>query len=181
MKKLFSTFLLTMLFLPLTVNAQAEGGQPAAMAEKSINVYIFTQQGCPHCARTLAYLEELKKTEYPQLMVTEFDLKIHPEYFQKYVQFATALNVYSSDWGVPVTFVGDKVVFGELLSDIRAAIETSKVKNSRDTEDIVNDYVKAHPELNPAPVASTSASVIGWVVIGVVGIAVLVLVINKLL
>lgn len=178
MKKLFNLILLALFLLPISANAQAIEADPAAPAP--INVHIFTQQGCPHCARTLIQLEELKKTEYPQIVVTEYDLKTNPEKYQTYVQFATAFNVFSSSLAVPVTFVGDKVVFGEKPSEIRAAIETCKIKQCRDTKDIVAEYVAAHPEVAP-DTTNSSASIVGWIVLGVVGVGVLVLIINKLL
>jgi glutaredoxin len=178
MKKLFNLILLALFLLPMSANAQAIEADPATPAP--INVHIFTQQGCPHCARTLVYLEELKKTEYPQIVVTDYDLKTNPEKYQTYVEFATAFNVFSTALTVPVTFVGDKVIFGEKPSDIRAAIETCKIKQCRDTKDIVAEYVSAHPEVQPAP-ANSSASIVGWIVLGVVGIAIIVFVINKFL
>ncbi len=162
MKKIIFTILIGLLFFsPLTTNASTE---TEPVAQKNIDVYIFTQQGCIHCVAVKSLLDELKQKEYPGLTVHEFDLRTNPEYFKQYVEFGKAYKSLDARGAVPVTYVGEKVVHGAALSDIRGIIEICNIKECKNPQTIVNEYLKINPDAIVKNTGST-ATTVGVVVI----------------
>jgi len=159
MKKII--FLLFLFLLPLNF-VQAEE------AAKKIDIYIFTQQGCQYCAKVKTYLDELKKTDYPGLVVHEFDIRTNPEYVQDYIKYAIAYNVYSPNMGVPISYVGEKAVEGAVLTDLRGIIEICNIKECKNPETVIKEYFEQHPEANSKIPNSTNATIWGWAILGVI-------------
>ncbi|RLE45948.1 hypothetical protein DRJ22_03235, partial [Candidatus Woesearchaeota archaeon] len=58
--------LLLMVFLLIELFA----GFAAAQENKTVGLYLFYGQGCPHCAKLRAYLSEISKG-YPTLNIVE--------------------------------------------------------------------------------------------------------------
>lgn len=190
MKKIFLILLVAAIFIPVqtafaetapsvTAPTITIGQIQTAPAPKTINVYIFTKQNCPHCATVKAQLEELKKTDYPGLIIHEFDMIANPEYVKKYIEFGQAYNSLDPQLGVPFTIVGEKVVHGNIPTEIRGIIELCNIKECKNPETIVADYLKANPQLSNQLNASNNKTIIGWIVISALIIAGVLLWINK--
>lgn len=151
--------LMAILFFLIPFIAQAD--QTAA---KEIPVYIFTQQGCPHCAAILALLDELKNNSYSGIKIYEFDLKAHPEYFSAYQKMAAAYGIDANQ--VPITYIGGRAIIGEQESTIREAVEYCSLP--------INECVNPGKYLeNILPNLDVNASqskikFIGWLVIGAI-------------
>lgn len=151
--------LVALLFLILTpfLAANAE--------EDTLPVYIFTQTGCPYCAQTLKHLEEVKESTYPELEVIDYDLRQNPGFVQKFSQYQKAYSTYAD--GVPVTFIGNKVIKGYLPNEIDVALaECKNNTNCVNPEEVVEKYLEENPDAQQE--ASKEKTVMGWVVIGVV-------------
>lgn len=148
-------------------------------ADKTTEVYIFTQKGCPYCAKAMALLDEMKKNDYPEINVNEFDLKVHPKYVKKYLEFATAYNINPD--GVPVIYIGPKTIIGFQETSIREAIETCHlpISNCLNPNDYVTEQLKNLPSVPDSNNSNSSKTIIGWVVLGVLVVGGGALVINK--
>lgn len=138
---------------------------PSVNAENNkINIDVFTQTGCQYCAQTMDHLNALKKDKYPEMVITEFDIRRDPTFYQSFIDYKHA---YGSDAdGTPVTFIGKKVIQGALLEEIDAAIEGCKQQSCEKPADIVATYVKEHPSAEQQK--ASDKTIIGLVIIGVV-------------
>lgn len=137
---------------------------PVFAADNEINVKIFTQTGCAYCAKTMEHLNDLKKNKYPEIEITEYDIRRDPAYYQLFNDYR---RTYGSDAdGTPVTFIGKKVIQGELLEQIDTAIEECKQQPCEDPADIVAKYVKDNPTAEQKQ--ANDKKIIGWIIIGVV-------------
>jgi len=169
MKKIYWLLLLFM-FSPLL---------SASAAEKTTEVYIFTQKGCPHCANALALLDEMKSDGYPEIVVNEFDMKVQPKYVKKYQEFATAYNINPN--GVPVIYIGPKTIIGFQETSIREAIETCHLPISScvNPNDYVTEQLKNLPLTSTSANPNSSSAIVGWVVLGILVIGGGALIVNK--
>jgi len=154
MKKIFPLFLILLLFsfIPL---ARAE-------SEKT-KVIVFTQTGCAYCAKSLSHLENLKRDQYPNLEITEYDIRRDPNYYQTFVNYQNAYG--SSADGTPVIFIGNKMIKGYLPNEIDKTLENCEMNTCQDPEKFVADYIKEHP--SAAQQQQKDKTVVGWVILGV--------------
>lgn len=163
---LFSIFILTPFFF---ANAETQ----SAVAGKPVDVYIFTQTGCPHCANAIAFLNNYKATANPNLTIQEFDMVAHREYVGKFFQFAAAYNAPTET--VPVVFVGDRFVAGDRLDNLKSLLDDCGARACVDPEQYVND----HPTQTSTSAPQTDKSIAGYVVLGVVIVGAGLIVVNK--
>ncbi|MDD4995988.1 MAG: thioredoxin family protein [Patescibacteria group bacterium] len=91
------------------------------LAQKSVNVYFFWGEGCPHCAKEKVFLEKLEQ-KYSEVKIYDYDAWKTSENRQLLVDFGEKLNVNIS--GVPFTVIGEKYFIGWYNEEITgAAIE----------------------------------------------------------
>ncbi|MEK7159197.1 MAG: glutaredoxin domain-containing protein [Patescibacteria group bacterium] len=169
MKKIYWLIILVM-FLPL-FNVSA--------TEKTTEVYIFTQQGCPHCANALALLDEMKSSDYPEIVVDEFDMKVQPKYVKKYQEFATAYNINPT--GVPVLYIGPKTIIGFQETEIRQALESCHlpISNCINPNDYVAEQLKSLPAIPNSTNPNSPQAMVGWVVLGILVVGGGIVIVNK--
>ena len=144
-------------------------------ADKDLDVYIFTSTGCPYCAQMLSHLEELKENTYPNLKIHEFDLREDPKHYDAFTNYQMAYSTVAD--GVPVSFIGNKVIKGNLQNEVDAALANCNENECLDPESIVADYVKANPSAKQA--ASSDKALMGWIVIGVIVVGGVVLLLSR--
>ncbi|MFH0988135.1 MAG: hypothetical protein V1763_02070 [Parcubacteria group bacterium] len=158
-------WLLLILFLLIPiVNVQA------ATAPNPIELYIFTRQGCSHCAAALSLLNTLKTTSYPNLNYYDFDMANDRTAIDKFFQFASAYNV-SAD-SVPGIFIGTTAIIGYEESNIRDAISRCSDVACQNPQDIVNNYLIDHPSAgNSTGTTTNTKQIVGWSILGVAIIA----------
>lgn len=155
MKKIIPVLLLLLLFVFI----------PSAKAEnEKINVVIFTQTGCAYCAKTLAHLDDLKKNQYPELEVKEYDLRRDPSYYQKFINYQSAYSGNAD--GTPVLFIGNKMIKGYLPNEIDQTLSECKINTCQNPEERVATYVKEHPSTEQQQ--QKDKTIIGWVILGVI-------------
>lgn len=146
---------------------------------KPMNIHIFTQTGCPHCASAISLLENMKNNGYPEIVINEFDMKANHDHIKKLLLFA---NAYQADpRTVPLIFIGDKHISGYLENSLREAIEYYHlpVNNYPDPQNIVDEYYQSHPVQSEQPAGNTKTEIVGWVVIGAIILGGGVILINK--
>jgi cytochrome c biogenesis protein CcdA/glutaredoxin len=133
MKKviLFSALILLSLIVPLVESQET----------KQIDLYFFYGQGCPHCAKAEAFLENVE-INYPNLVIHK-----HETYFNEGSRnlFLEMSNEYGKQIeGVPTIFLDNKVFVGfsnsigeqieEKLAECEERCETEE-KNEENSED----------------------------------------------
>lgn len=173
MKKII--YLLALFFLCVGIGASAQ--------DKKVDVYVFSQQGCPYCAKTLTLLDELKSKDYPELKIHEYDMKEHPEYINKFAEFAKA---YDADINkVPTTFINKTAISGFRESDFRQMVEYCHlpVNNCVDPAKFVQEKLsQPTPVTETKPFTNTARpEVIGWIFIGGIVIGGAIFIFNKMI
>lgn len=77
--------------------------------KKSVILYFFWADGCPYCAEEKYFLSNLKK-KYPSLEIKDYEVSHNPDARHLLQTISKAYNIIPL--GVPVTFVGNKVLVG---------------------------------------------------------------------
>jgi thiol-disulfide isomerase/thioredoxin len=106
MKKIIIAFLILVTGVLGVLPAQA---QVPTEAKKSVNVYFFWGEGCPHCAKEKPFLEQMKE-KYPELEVHDYEVWGNGANRDLMVEFGKKLNATVN--GVPFTVVGEQYVVG---------------------------------------------------------------------
>lgn len=115
MKKVFFIIFLVAIFLP-------SAGYSAA---NPVELYFFEGQGCQHCARMASYLEGLK-SDYPNLIVKDFEVYFNKDNQDLFQRMATAYGANSN--GVPAIFIGDEVIIGENYEKLKNVVEKCSIE-----------------------------------------------------
>src|SRR4030043_151084 len=97
-------FILGLLILLTSVSGSAQ--QPS----KTIPIYIFFAEDCPNCQPILQSYVPTLKAMYPFLEIKTFDLA-SPAYYEALAKLEKELNRRGG--GVPVIFIGDRMLSGE--------------------------------------------------------------------
>lgn len=112
---------LLFLLLPLTAGAQNY------TSPSGVHLIFFYGQGCPHCAKGLAFLDEME-SKYPSLKIHIHEVYFNNEDRQLMMDLAGAYGVEIG--GVPTTFINGKIITGfsdslgrAVESEIRHCIE----------------------------------------------------------
>ena len=114
-KKILFLTIFALVFFGFSALAQEES--PEA---KTIDLYFFEGQGCPHCAKMKSYLEGLK-VDYPNLKVYEFEVYFNEESQVLYSKMAGAYGVSST--AVPMVFIGDEFISGADFEKVKNVVE----------------------------------------------------------
>lgn len=117
-----------------------------------VNVYIFTRDGCPHCANEKAFLKDLvSQEEFKDVVVKEYEVMSSP----KNAVMLTKVGRYfkANVGGVPFTVIGSKYIVGyfDEATTGREILDAIKlVQEGKDTDimpTILNGNV---PSSNPS-------------------------------
>ncbi len=93
-------------------------------------IYFFYNSGCSHCTAEKPFLANLV-TKYPELTVKSYEVWTIQENVDLFNQLAQAYGVSAN--GVPVTFIGESVVFGYSTDEISGQEIEEKIKNCLDS------------------------------------------------
>jgi glutaredoxin len=102
-------FKMTLFVMFMVVFLAVTGSQPVRAEQNVINVYIFEGEGCPYCAKALAYLQSLAD-EDPQIVIHDFEVYHNLENREFFIAFA-AKHGYEPQY-VPNTFIGERYWIG---------------------------------------------------------------------
>ena len=101
-------------------------------SSKSVIVYLFWGDGCPHCAAEKPLLEDLTR-RYPSVQVQMFEVWNVPENRDLFSKMTAAYGFEPS--GVPTTFLGDRYWVGyndQIGREIEAAVSACAASDCRD-------------------------------------------------
>jgi len=102
-EKIIQIFLLIVFSLFIFIS------QKNVIAEQPIQIDFFYSTTCPHCDKTKAFLELLKK-DYPQLILNQYEIS---QYSQLLIDFYKKYQVPIQSQGlVPIVFINDKYFIG---------------------------------------------------------------------
>jgi len=96
---------------------------------KTIELYFFWGSGCPHCANMTQVLQEIS-AQYSELTIRRFEVWYSPAN-------QTMLNAVAEGYnfkpeGVPVIFIGDKVIEGDsqnAIAQLREAVKNCSIND----------------------------------------------------
>lgn len=103
-KAVFSLFAILSIFALLSTNLAF------ASNNKTINIYFFHGEGCPHCAKEKLFLEKQSRDENINIRVFPFEVYHDKESVELLKRVAEKLQISTS--GVPLTIIGEETVFG---------------------------------------------------------------------
>ncbi len=118
-----SIAVLILFLLPATAPTQ-----PLTAGKHPVAVTLFWGEGCPHCEREKAFLQELHR-RIPGVDVRDYEVWKHRENAELYKQVLKAANIARP--GVPTTVVGGQVFMG-FNDATRKQIEDAIVRCSRE-------------------------------------------------
>lgn len=129
--------------------------------ERTVNIYFFWGDGCPHCAKEKPFLEKLKQ-RYPQVRVHSYEIWENAEYRNLMVAFARKLHATAN--GVPFTVIGETYVVGwmdesttgaQIEGAVRSVVESGSrdvgLELSRESSDVLKKQ-NAIPETITLPI-----------------------------
>lgn len=137
MKKIIKIFLpilaFFIIFNPLTVKATETS------SDQKVNLYLFWQKGCPHCADEKEFLIELAK-EYP-IRVYDYEIGYNIENQKLFQKVGKALE--ASTASIPFTIIGDKYIVGFGGEETTGKYIEELVKYNLETEcpDLVGNVI----------------------------------------
>lgn len=99
MKKIILTLLFLILIFPLTVFGK----------EKSLNIYLFYGDGCPHCAAEEKYLNKYLK-DHKNIKLYKYEVWHNKENAQKFIDIHEKLNDRGN--GIPYLIIGSNTITG---------------------------------------------------------------------
>ncbi|MCC6298190.1 MAG: hypothetical protein IT314_02750 [Anaerolineales bacterium] len=111
------------------VSAQADAPIQAA---HPVVIYYFWGDGCPHCATTWKFWEEVGR-QYPTLEIRDYEVWYSQENRELFSRMATAYGFEPS--GVPTIFIGDRYWVGsseQIHTEIARTIEECARDGCRD-------------------------------------------------
>lgn len=165
MKKFLLIICLLLLVCPTMVSAKEK---------EKINVYIFHGDGCPHCAKALAFFDSIEGEygKYYNLVKYETWTSFSARHNNKIMnKVAEEFDIDTETLGVPFIIIGDQVFRGYTESydeDIKKAIEDAY--NNDNYEDKVKPIVnsmKSGVLTNVAIAGGSSIGLIGLVVLNI--------------
>ena len=175
MKKLAIVLLLTLLSLPIMVNAVVWGSG----SYDNINVYVFTNKDCKNCDKKMEYLEGLKK-DNSRITISEINTDDNKELVD---EVKKALNIKSKK--LPLVVVGSNYFTGsdkELKSGIDAYLDkddncdvVSTIKSNGD----VSKCIKTNDGIYKQKSNISMISIIIVIVIAIVVAAAILVIVKK--
>lgn len=99
LKNLFIAILFLVLFIPFSTKAD----------EEKIRLYLFHQNGCPHCEAELEFLESIED-DYPRLEIVKYEVSSNQMNYSLYNKVMKKTRIYEN--GVPFTMIGTDYFVG---------------------------------------------------------------------
>jgi len=146
----------------------------AEQPNKKIDVLLFMQQGCPHCAKAEKQLAQWQKSVYPQIKLHKYDITE-----QKNLQyFMITSQAYDfSSRGVPTLFIGERAIEGADIKKIESTIKNCLENTCPSPEMIINSYLKRQNETAESSsdqnTQKTNQNTGGLIILGIVATAII--------
>jgi thiol-disulfide isomerase/thioredoxin len=124
MRKIINLILITVIFFSLTNFALAQ--------EKSVNLYFFYGDTCPHCKKAEIFLEGLKE-KYPGLEIKAYEVFSNKENAKLLLQLFENCGE-EKRVRVPALFIGQEVIIGYLNEETTGRTIEKAVKDCLEKE-----------------------------------------------
>ncbi len=114
--------------------------QTTALEQKTVNVYIFWAEGCPHCEGEIEFLQTIEQ-KYSDLNLVLLEVTNNKENIDLFIKVGEKLG--ADVGGVPFTAIGENYVKGWLNESttgkqIEDAINYARDNNSKDVVSEIN-------------------------------------------
>jgi len=120
-------------------------------AQESIEIYLFVQQGCQHCAKAEKQLEEWKNSIYPKIDVKIMDIT-NKESLQLLILAQQAYRFQSQ--GVPTIFIGEQAVMGAKMDEIETVIKKCQEQTCPQPSEVIQNYQDRQTQLEKEKMAT---------------------------
>lgn len=137
-----------------------------SLAQNSVDVWMFGTATCPYCQDLKAYISGLAK-DNPQIDYTYFELTgiINQDNRDK---LDSLKKIYkATDYtGVPITFIGDRVIRGDRKDEVDLAIEYCQATECESPAEklALAGGINEPNNVTDAP-AGQKEQVVGWVIL----------------
>ena len=138
--------------IPKSVSSISE---QSSVDRKSLIIYFFWGQGCPHCVKEKPFLEEMKR-KYQGLQVRDYEVWYNKKNAIFLEKMAKAYGLKAI--GVPVTFIGSEAFVGftnQSKSYLQDAIKSCFLRQCINPMDKMNKKLVAAPkvpdDMRPVP------------------------------
>lgn len=141
MKRLL--FKITLLILAVTALSK-----PVVAQEGKTTIHFFWSNGCPHCAKEKAFLEDLMQ-EDPGITVKGYETSI---YKNALILLRVGKRLNANTSGIPFTVIGDQYFVGYGDDETTGELIKELVQQTREnkTSDIVEEIIEIVPSSTPA-------------------------------
>lgn len=141
--------------LPSIPKSASRTSEQSSESRKSVTIYFFWGQGCPHCVKEKPFLEEMK-AKYQGLQVRDYEVWYNKENALFLEKMAKAYGLKAI--GVPVTFVDGEAFVGftdQSKSYLEDALKSCFSRRCIDPMDKMNKKLETEPkvpsDIRPAP------------------------------
>ncbi len=120
--KIISAILTTAIIWFFLATGPAIGYQGGAVSNRTVTLYYFWGEGCPHCAKAKPFLEGLS-SKYPGLKIKSYEVFSHKENLDLLSRMAKSLGMEAL--GVPAFFIGGSMFTGfseQISRDLREKV-----------------------------------------------------------
>ena len=80
--------------------------------EKTADIVVFTQTGCPHCEHAMLFINDVIKKQKPHLTIAEYNIRDSQKNYDLFLKYVKKYNITGRSVGTPliitkgVPFVG---------------------------------------------------------------------------
>ena len=159
--KYLAILLISILVLPMVVNAEVKADKEFPEGSKEVKVYMFRGEGCPHCEEAEEWFKSIEKEYGDKFELVSYECWQNPDNQDLLNEVREARE--DNTEGVPYIMIGKEVWSGFDTSyedAMIAAIKSNYAKEVKDRVDFVQDVidgklVKKSTETNSFDLVST--------------------------
>ena len=140
--KYLAILLISILVLPMVVNAEVQPDKGFPEGSKEVKVYMFRGEGCPHCEEAEEWFKSIEKEYGDKFELVGYECWQNPDNNTLLEQVREARD--DDTEGVPYIMIGKEVWSGFDTSYEKPMIEAIKseyAKDIKDRTDFVQDVI----------------------------------------
>lgn len=86
----------------MTVLALFFGVMACSAKEKTADIVVFTQTGCPHCEHAMLFINDVIKKQKPQLTIAEYNIRDSRKNYDLFLKYVKKYNITGNSVGTPL-------------------------------------------------------------------------------
>jgi glutaredoxin len=144
-----------------------------------IDIYMFSADGCPHCAKMKAEIENMKEAQYPQINFQDFEINHNADNQKIFIEYS---KIYNFDIeAVPVILIGKNYLIGENINGLHQTVANCLIEACPSPQTIYDEYFKTNPPIYDNSVTTNpNYPYVGWAVLIIAAVGGIALLIKKL-